>query len=331
MQTSLKTSGDAALAMLLAEANLSELIVRYQPGETYKRGPFYVGRPKNSTESGLLSAGQFVILSPSGSLAPATGDEGRASSWERCPAGRRPDGYLLMKDGELLVVRAMELGDVPISGIVEGYDYVVGTDYKPAKYGDSNYPSSVSNPWVVGVGFITGKLMLGMASRVGTGGLSGRNLTASTAVIADSRTDFDINVPNIDLSKLPVGGRLVISGMIDALTAAAATTFTFYLKAVTAGAAADVDIFLPLALDIIDAGDNVGYEVTLLKYSATQVMSWGRIGCKGDVTGKNNSGGGLKVATTLDMSVLITFQPACSFSVAGANSAIHRAMFVDPR
>lgn len=308
---------------------LAEVLTKYQPGELTDRPRWIAGRAKNLTEANLLKIGMFMVHALS-AIAPAVGDEGYAAAFERCQPGSKPVGRIEYLQGDIVIMRRLE-GDIEIAGVTAGSEYVVGTDYLHAKSGDSNYPTGVSNPFVIGVGWTPNRLMLGTSNAAGgTGKLSGQITTISSTVLANSRTDFDQTISDLDLSKLAVGKKLRIFGLMSLVTAAAGTTVTFYLKAEQTGAAADVDIFLPAPIDPVDAGDVAWFEVFIYKASATQIQTWGQIVCKGDVTGKQSSGGGLAVPTTLDMSVTTKLIPALSFSAAGANAGILRMFEVGP-
>jgi len=311
---------------LRRENPMTEVRTRYasdRAGDIDQKAMYILGRAKNATVSAALSPGMFVIMA--GLKAPALDETGESVLFDKCPAGAAPDGYLEIKNGDFLGIRTL-FGDAEVAGAVNGLDYVVGTDGRPAKSGDSTYPTSASNPFVVGVGWVTNRIMFGLPSRSAAtlANVAAKIPADSANVNAAARTDFS-QVLNIDPSGLKAGDELVIKGAIK-LAAPAATTFQLYLSMGT------VDIFSTKALDPVDAGDQLGFEVrVLVREGGTtgKILTTGQANLCAD-TGDSSSGCGLFDETAIDLSAPLTVKAAGQFSVAGANTAVLRDFQIAP-
>lgn len=307
--------------------SVKQMLTRYHSdiaGLIEAKAEFFAGKAKDAAASTALSEGMFVVRV--GEEAAATTDtDGPIPLFEKCGAGLAPDGYLEKKDGDFLLIRTMR-GDVALAGVTSGADYFVGTDSRPAKAGDSNYPSAISAPVCIGVGWVTGVLMFGAAPRAASVALAKKITTVSSAVTADSRTNFDQELP-LDLTKLKAGDKLEISGQI-AISAPNTVTANLYLSL------GSLDLFSSAPLDPVNAGDALCFhllmEVKSIGSSGT-VITCGSASLKGDVTGKNYSGGGIAVPATLDTTqAAAPLRAAMQFSAPGANSAVLREFSVAP-
>lgn len=112
---------------------------------------------------GAMQIGMAVVMA---GMVPAEAGEFGGDSISFAPAapGGICDGIADRVEGNYVRVRRLE-GDMEFAGIVVGVDYVVGTDSRPAKAGDSNYPSAVASPVALGVGWVNNRIMLGATSR----------------------------------------------------------------------------------------------------------------------------------------------------------------------
>ncbi len=307
--------------------SVRQVLTRYASdiaGLIDKKSEFYAGKAKDAAASAALSEGMFVVWAGE-EAAAATDTDGAIPLFEKCGAGLQPDGYLEKKSGDYLLIRKIK-DDVELTGIVAGSDYFVGTDSRPAKAGDSTFPSAVSSPVCVGIGWVTGVLMFGAAPRANSAPLAKKITTASSEFTGNTRTNFD-QALTLDLTKLKVGDQLEISGLID-IGAPNTVTSNLYLSI------GSLDIFSSAPLDPVNAGDTLCFhalvEVKSIGSSGT-ITACGSAGLTGDVTGKNYSGGGLATPTTLDLTqTAAPVRAAMSFSSAGANSATLTQFSVAP-
>lgn len=127
-------------------------------GVTTDKPKFFQGR-----RLGNMQIGMAVILS--GMVAAAIDETGGDSAqFAVAVPGSIADGIVHRVDGDYVQVRQLS-GDMQFANVTVGADYVVGTDGRPAKAGDTNYPSLIATPAVIGVGWVNGRIMLGIGSR----------------------------------------------------------------------------------------------------------------------------------------------------------------------
>ncbi len=311
------------LGLISLVNSVTQMLTRYhsdRAGLIMTKPEYFGGRPLNSTVSGDLSEGMFVVRVSEAAQASDETD-GPTALFNICPAGARPHGMLEKKEGEDLLVRTMR-GDIAVTGITAGADYVVGTDGKPAKVGDSNYPTGVASPVVVAIGWLTDVLMLGVSSSAEAVSFRGRIAADSTELVADTLTDFSQTLA-MDLTQLKVGDEVEIAGQIKLVTP---NLVTFQPK-VLIGA---VEVFLPRAIDPNNGGDVLGFRVlmTVRSVGATgKFISFGSINVLGEITTATSSGGGQGDETTLDYTqTAAVLKVQGVFSAAGANSAFLRKL-----
>jgi hypothetical protein len=302
--------------------SITEFRTRYHSdlaGAIDQKSIFFYGKALNAAVSAALSPGMGVIMA--GIAEPATGETGQVVLFDKCPPGGMPDGMIEIKEGDYLSCRIL-FGDMEMAGAVNGADYVIGTDGRPAKQGDSTFPTSISTPAVFAIGWLTNRIMLGMAPR-GTQLLAraaGKTTADSSVLNAAVRTDFDKTF-TIDPRPLRAGDELEIKGLIK-LIAPALTTFQLWI------ALGPIDVFVTAPLDPVDAGDQLAFSTRVAIRAAGdsgKVLSGGEAKLRGDVAGANCSGGGIYDETSVDLSLpTITVKASGAFSVAGANTAILR-------
>jgi hypothetical protein len=277
--------------------SMTEIETRYasdKAGGIAQKPSWYVGAAASDVISAALSPGLFVVYT--GSRAAAADEVGECALFDKCPPGVKPDGYIEIKKGDFLAVRTL-CGDVEFAAATANAEYVVGTDGRPAKVGDSNYPTTVAGPSVVGIGWVTGRIMLGLGSRAAGATLRSRITASSATVSATSFTAFDKTIA-VNSSALKSGDELMVKGLAK-LTAP--DTVTFQLKLTIGG----VDFFITRALDPVNAGDQLSFEARILIKTAGasgQILSGGSARVTGDVDGKQSSGGGLFDLTSIDLS-----------------------------
>ena len=127
-------------------------------GTKFHRPRYFQGRVV-----GVIQIGMAVVLS--GVVAAASDELGGDSvAFAAAAPGGIADGIADRVDGNYIRVRCLE-GDLELANITVGADYVVGTDSRLAKSGDTNYPVLVASPQVVAVGWCNNRVMLGMGSR----------------------------------------------------------------------------------------------------------------------------------------------------------------------
>lgn len=295
----------------------SKLCFEFQGGGTSGAVPcspdFVFGRAKDSTVAALLTKGLFMVLV--GSALPAIDEENSSALFDVAPAGSKPDYVLDEHDGLHLVLRELD-DDIEVAGATVGADYIVGTNGLAAKVGDSNYPSGVTDPYVVGVGFPNSRIMLGLGSRAGAASLSKISLVDSTALTGIAFAEFDKKA-TIDPRALQAGGGLSLTALIE-LSAPALTKFQARVKL------GGTVIATFAALDPVNAGDTMSikldaYVVTPGDPGAIKVMATASL--KGDtavVSSDANSAANIAVDLS-DPATDITIEGL--FDVAGANSA----------
>lgn len=295
----------------------SKLCFEFQGGGTSGAVPcspdFVFGRAKDSTVAALLTKGLFMVLV--GSALPAIDEENSSALFDVAPAGSKPDYVLDEHDGLHLVLRELE-DDIEVAGATVGADYIVGTNGLAAKVGDSNYPSGVTDPYVVGVGFPNSRIMLGLGSRAGAANLSAISLVDSTALTGIAFAEFDKKA-TIDPRSLQAGGGLSLTALIE-LSAPALTKFQARVKL------GGTVIATFAALDPVNAGDTMeikldAYIVTTGASGAIKVMATASV--KGDtaVVSSNASSASNITVDLSDPETDVTIEGL--FDVAGANSA----------
>jgi len=304
----------------------SKLCFEFQGGGSSGAVPcspdFVFGRAKDSTVAALLTKGLFMILA--GAALPALDEQNSSALFDVCPAGAKPDYVLDEHDGLHLVLRELD-DDMEVAGAVVGADYIVGTNGLAAKVGDSNYPSGVTTPYVVGVGFPNSRIMLGLGSRSGAANLSGISLVDSTVITGIAFAEFDKKV-TVDTRSLLAGDGLSLTALIS-LVAPALTKFQARVKL------GGTVIATFAALDPVNAGDTLAikldaYVVTPGDPGAVKVMATASL--KGDtavVSSDANSAANIVVDLSSDLTD-ITIEGL--FDVAGANSAKVTMLRVHP-
>lgn len=304
----------------------SKLCFEFQGGGTSGAVPcspdFVFGRAKDSTVAALLTKGLFMVLV--GSALPAIDEENSSALFDVAPAGSKPDFVLDEHDGLHLVLRELE-DDIEVAGATVGADYIVGTNGLAAKVGDSNYPSGVTDPYVVGVGFPNSRIMLGLGSRAGAANLSAISLVDSTALTGIAFAEFDKKA-TIDPRSLQAGGGLSLTALIE-LSAPALTKFQARVKL------GGTVIATFAALDPGNAGDTMeikldAYIVTPGDPGAIKVVATASL--KGDtaVVSSNASSASNITVDLSDPETDITIEGL--FDVAGANSAKLTMLRVKP-
>lgn len=304
----------------------SKLCFEFQGGGTSGAVPcspdFVFGRAKDSTVAALLTKGLFMVLV--GSALPAIDEENSSALFDVAPAGSKPDFVLDEHDGLHLVLRELE-DDIEVAGATVGADYIVGTNGLAAKVGDSNYPSGVTDPYVVGVGFPNSRIMLGLGSRAGAAPLSGITLADSAVLNGIAFAEFDKKV-TIDPRTLQAGGGFSVVALV-ALSAPDLTTFQARVKL------GGTVIATFAALDPVNAGDTMeikldAYIVTTGASGAIKVMATASV--KGDtaVVSSNASSANNITVDLSDPETDITIEGL--FDVAGANSAKLTMLRVKP-
>lgn len=163
-------------------------------GVTASKPRFFQGR-----RLGAMQIGMAVVLS--GMLASAIDETGGDSvTFSVSKPGGLADGIVHRVDGDFVQIRTLD-GDMQFANTTVGADYVVGIDGRPAKFGDSNYPVAVATPIVIGVGWVNGRIMLGLAGRHGAAAASVSNhyLGDSDAIAAAVATRVQQGGVNVDL------------------------------------------------------------------------------------------------------------------------------------
>lgn len=304
--------------------SMSQMLTRYHSdaaGVIEAKPEYFVGRPLNASVSEDLSEGVFVVRVSQAAQA-SDEEDGPTALFDLCPAGAKPHGYLERRDGEILMVRTLR-GDVTISGITSGADYVVGTDSKPAKVGGSNYPTGVTSPYVVGIGWLTDVLMFSVAgSQDAVTPFAGATEEDSAVFDSDVQGYFD-QILEMDLTQLNVGDEVEVTGLVK-LEAPNTVTFT---PVVLIG---NQSIFLGDPIDPTNAGDVLGFMVRLIVRaigSSGKFISWGIASVNGDISTAKATGGGNGDETTLNFTqTAAVLKAGGAFSAAGANSAILRLL-----
>lgn len=163
-------------------------------GVTASKPRFFQGR-----RLGAMQIGMAVVLS--GLVAAAIDETGGDSvSFSVSAPGGLADGIVHRVDGDFVQIRTLD-GDMQFANTTVGADYVVGTDGRPAKAGDPNYPVAVASPVVIGVGWVNGRIMLGLAGRHGAAAASVANhyLGDSDAIADAVATRVQQGGVNVDL------------------------------------------------------------------------------------------------------------------------------------
>ncbi len=264
--------------------------------------------------------GMFVTYT--GQVVDAT--FGDSAMFDKTVTGQRPTGRIEKMNGTYLLIRTIDqLSDVEIAGATAGTDYVVGSDGLFAKVGDATYPLTVINPVVVGRGYITDRIMLGLDSASLAGSAPARNNGYSAVILADSLTAFSKS-NTFDSTKLKVGQQVVDEFMIDVSAAVVNTLVTVALKQDTTVVWSESGLIDPLYTGDVLSGRIV--TECRVAGAAGKFISWGRIGCIGEAADKRDVYSGVRGETSVDYSVVAkASQLYLAFSAAGANSAILRS------
>lgn len=287
-------------------------------GVTTAKPRFFQGR-----RLGNMQIGMAVVLS--GLLAAAIDETGGDSvTFSVAAPGGLADGIVHRVDGDFVQVRTLD-GDMQFANTTVGADYVVGTDGRPAKSGDTNYPIAVASPYVIGIGWVNGRIMLGLSGRhaAAAAAVSNHYLGDSDPIAAAVATRVQQGGVNVDLKFDP---RLLRGGdeiEFKAICAIGAGSLNPRLQ-LKVGAAVLLTFLGPAPNALGDEFVAEGRIIVRETGATGKVLTTGT--CYTGATGFLPAGGFNVIAPlALDLSVpSITVDTFGYFSGAGGNSLILR-------